>query len=153
VMNGYQTARWLGQHHPDVRIIAVSIIANPEAVEGMLRSGAHGFLPKGSAAQAVYESVREVAAEGVLYNAYVSSETMAAAATGRGREALTDRQLELLHCCDSDDTFEAIADKMHLSVHTAKRYASELYRFFGVHSRAAVLHEARRLGLLPVDKS
>lgn len=155
VMDGYKTAQWLRQTHPGVRIIAVSIFADPEVVDGMLRSGAHGFLEKGASSDTVYHAIKEVAEKGVLKNEFVSDEQLTAAASmdaGQGPESLTDRQIELLHLCDSDDTFEVVADKMCLSVHTVKRYASELYNRFGVHSRTALMREARRVGLLPVNK-
>jgi len=155
VMDGYKTAQWLRQAHPGVRIIAVSIFADPQVVDGMLRSGAHGFLEKGASSDTVYHALKEVAAAGTLMNEFVSDEQLAAAAAmdaGHGPESLTDRQIELLHLCDSDDTFEVVADKMCLSVHTVKRYASELYSRFGVHSRTALMREARRVGLLPMNK-
>ncbi|MFB2118441.1 response regulator [Parapedobacter sp. 2B3] len=153
--DGYKTAQWLRQYYPDVRIIAISIFAEPAVVSGMIRSGAHGFLPKGSPSSMVYSAIKEVVERGVLRNAYADGEPSVAPANpdgGMRPETLTVRQIELMHLCDSDDTFEVIADKMCLSVHTVKRYASEMYHLFGVHSRPALLREARRLGLLPLDK-
>lgn len=153
--DGYKTAQWLRQYHPDVLIIAISIFAEPAVVSGMIRSGAHGFLPKGSPSHTVYHAIKEVVATGMLRNAFSDAAPAVSPAnlnSGMRPETLTDRQIELLHLCDSDDTFEVIAGKMCLSVHTVKRYASEMYHLFGVHSRPALLRETRRLGLLPLNK-
>lgn len=153
-MNGYQTARWLRLHHPQVRILAISALPVPGVVYGMLRSGAHGLLPKGLASRTACEAVLEVVREGVLLNEHVTNEMLEAVAladAAPGLESLSPRQLELLRLSNSDDTYELIADKMCLSVHTVKRYASELNQLFGVHSRSALLLEARKIGLLPLD--
>lgn len=153
-MDGYATARWLREFYPKVRIITSSYYTEPDLIKRMLGCGAHGYLPKESATEEVCRAVREVIEKGVLLNEYVSAEMLRevdARTSPYEVEQLNDRQVELLRLLCSDDVYEVIADKMRLSIHTVKRYASELNAIFGVHSRPALLTEARRLGLLPID--
>lgn len=147
VMNGYQSTRWLAEHHPKVKVIACSLFHHAEVVAAMYRCGAHGFLQKGIATHDIISTLQEVITSPVPNhseeNADVKQEIKAI-------ELLSERQLQLLLLCDSDDTYETIACKMKLSIHTTKRYGSELYKIFGVHSRPALLREARKMGLLPL---
>lgn len=153
-MSGYNTAHWLREHHPEVHVIALSYYTDRDMIMRMLHCGALGFLPKESASHEIHLALREVVKQGILVNEYVSAE-MWNRVHARNEpyevENLTARERELLVCLSSNDTYERIAGKMNLSVHTVKRYASELNHIFGVQSRAALVSEARRLRLIPTD--
>ncbi len=157
VMNGYATAGWLAQRYPQARILALSLYEDEAVVRLMLLRGAHGFLLKGTDTRTIHEAVQAVHRHGVLTNAYVTPRLLREVDRPPpldklpGPEDLRDRHFRLLEHIQTDDTYEGIADKLCLSEATVKGYADELYKALGVHSRAAAVQQARRLGLLPLD--
>jgi DNA-binding NarL/FixJ family response regulator len=46
VMNGYETARYLREHHASIKILATSVFYNEDKKEKMLRCGACRFISK-----------------------------------------------------------------------------------------------------------
>jgi DNA-binding NarL/FixJ family response regulator len=46
--NGYETTQWVTKHYPAVRVLALSMYDDEQAINRMMQSGAHGFLLKDS---------------------------------------------------------------------------------------------------------
>jgi DNA-binding NarL/FixJ family response regulator len=46
VMNGYETARYLREHHTSIKILATSVFYNEDKKEKMLRCGASRLISK-----------------------------------------------------------------------------------------------------------
>ncbi len=46
LMDGFETASWLKQHHPGVKILALSMSDEEETIIKMLQCGAHGYVLK-----------------------------------------------------------------------------------------------------------
>src|SRR5687767_6689534 len=44
VMDGFQTAQWLRDHHPDVMVMALSMRGDDDSLIKMIKSGAKGYL-------------------------------------------------------------------------------------------------------------
>jgi LuxR family maltose regulon positive regulatory protein len=63
-------------------------------------------------------------------------------------EGLSARELEVLRLLPSDLSVTEIADKLVVSVHTARSHVKSIYARLGVHSRYAAVARARELGLL-----
>lgn len=160
VLNGYETARWLARHHPGTRILTFSAYEDEDVVQEMLRRNVHGFLVKGMDPGIIHEAIRTVHRHGILINEHITPQ-MVKRIDSESRQdtypleetgitALRERHYRLLPYLDTDDAYKGIADKLCVSVATVKGYADELYKALGVHSRAAAVREARRLGLLPL---
>ncbi len=62
-------------------------------------------------------------------------------------EALTDRELEVLHLLRSDLSLREIANELYISHNTIKSYTQSIYRKLGVTSRSAALETASDLDL------
>src|SRR5512143_434923 len=48
VMDGYDTALWLKKNHPDIKVLALSMYDDENAVIRMLKNGARGYILKDS---------------------------------------------------------------------------------------------------------
>lgn len=113
--------------------------------------------------------LKEAAARGILPT-YVSmlagvlekeKQMMAEAAQGNGNlplpsalasqllpEPLTERELEILPFLRSSLSLTEIADRLTISVNTARTHIKHIYDKFDVHSRSAAIDRAEKLGLL-----
>ena len=66
------------------------------------------------------------------------------------REQLTSRELEILHSIARGLTNNQMAERFALSAKTIDSHRTNLMRKLGVHSTAALLVRAMRLGLIDV---
>ncbi|MEU6388346.1 LuxR C-terminal-related transcriptional regulator [Streptomyces sp. NPDC046939] len=64
------------------------------------------------------------------------------------REALTDRQLAVLHALQHEVPLRQIADGMYVSYNTVKSHTRAVYRKLGARSRAEAVDRGRELGLM-----
>jgi LuxR family transcriptional regulator, maltose regulon positive regulatory protein len=63
-------------------------------------------------------------------------------------EALTERELEVLHLIDAGLSNREIASRLYVSLNTVRTHTKNLYSKLGVHSRTQAITRARDLGLL-----
>lgn len=45
-MNGYETATWINNHFPQIRVLALSMLNDESVIIKMLKSGAKGYIMK-----------------------------------------------------------------------------------------------------------
>src|SRR5215469_5395838 len=45
-MDGYETACWLRRHHPEIKVLALSMYDSDNSIVRMLRNGAKGYILK-----------------------------------------------------------------------------------------------------------
>lgn len=69
VMNGMETARWLKQSHPSIRLVALSMNDKEHTIMGMVRVGCCSYLLKDTAPDVLDHALREV-----YYKNYYNSE-------------------------------------------------------------------------------
>lgn len=62
ILSGLEATRWIRAAWPDVRIVALSMHAEPTYVREMLKAGAHGYLLKDADFDDVLAGIRAVAA-------------------------------------------------------------------------------------------
>jgi LuxR family maltose regulon positive regulatory protein len=68
--------------------------------------------------------------------------------TGPAIEALSEREFAVLRRLSTEDSLEAVARAMYVSLNTVKTHVRAIYRKLGVNSREQAVERARHLGLL-----
>ena len=68
--------------------------------------------------------------------------------TASGAGTLSERELEILRLISDGQSNQAIADRLVITVGTAKWHISNIYGKLGVRSRTQALARARELGLI-----
>ncbi|HEU0202883.1 MAG TPA: response regulator transcription factor [Burkholderiaceae bacterium] len=136
-------ARW-----PAVRILVVSAFCETLYAERALRSGAHGYLMKSAAADALLQAVRKVLAGGVYFSARVEEIFCARLSGTPGRNVtdplamLSDRQLEVLRLMGEGLGSSQIATAMNLSVKTIESHRGALKAKLGAKSNTELIRIA-----------
>jgi DNA-binding NarL/FixJ family response regulator len=125
-----------------------------EYVRGALRAGAAGFLLKSVEASALVDAVRQVAAgDGVLAPS-VTRRVMRefASAVPRSRparlDALTEREVEVLHCLGEGLSNHQIGRKLHIGETTVKTHVSRVLTKLDLRSRVQAAILAQEAGLI-----
>ena len=66
--SGLEVNRWLATHHPNVRVIVLTMSEDHDTVLTAVRDGARGYLVKGAGPDQVEHALRAVAAGDVVLN-------------------------------------------------------------------------------------
>jgi DNA-binding NarL/FixJ family response regulator len=148
VMNGYETSQWINANHPDMKVIALSMLNDERVVIRMLRSGAKGYLLKDTEVDELKKAMEEVLNKGIyineiLYKNIVHSinHTQEEAEEMEQQVAmnLNDREREFLRWLCTDKSYKEIASEMYLSPRTVDGYRDNLFDKLKVASRIGLV--------------
>jgi DNA-binding NarL/FixJ family response regulator len=148
IMDGIAATRHLRTERPDVPILALTTFDDDEALAGMLRAGASGFVLKGAAAEELQRAVRTVAEGGAWLDPAVTRrvlDTYRAAPSGVPRDRdgalarLTDREREVLVQIGEGHTNSEIAQALFVSEGTVKTHINHLFAKLDLRDRAAAV--------------
>ena len=128
VMNGYETTAWLKQKHPGIKVLALSMFEDDEAVIKMIRSGACGYVLKESKPKEVLEAIKTIYTKGTYINELVTGKLMRTVANVDNKPVFTKNEVEFLKLCCSELTYKEIADKMCVSPRTVDNYREALFQ-------------------------
>ncbi len=134
--SGAELCQALRAASPRTQVLLISGVGwiSPEAAQA---AGARGFVPKDWGADEVAGAVQMVGKGMTVF-----------APRDEGPQApLSVREREVLDLMASGMTNREIAERLYLSPHTIKEYASALYRKLGARNRAEAVKRAERLGL------
>ena len=129
---------------PSARILALVDIEDLERVATTHVTVADGLLALTAGTDALIQAVREVQRDGRHVCAMISSaltqeapRRLAARRAEASREALTQRETEVLTLLNRGLTNKEIAERLSVSVRTVKNHVSHLMKKLGVRSRLA----------------
>jgi DNA-binding NarL/FixJ family response regulator len=148
VTDGVTATRQLRSEHPDTPVLALTTFDDDEALAGMLRAGASGFVLKSAAAEELQRAVRTVAAGGAwldpavtrrVLDIYRSAPSEAPRARDSAVALLTDREREVLVLIGEGHTNPEIARALFVSEGTVKTHINHLFAKLDLRDRAAAV--------------
>jgi len=152
--SGVEATREIRASQPSARVIALTMYHDEHMVDAMIRAGAQGYMLKEARAAELLQAIRVVAAGGVSIDPRVASwvlehyRQLSDAPPQDARDALSGRDLDLLHLLAAGESNRGIAARLHLSEQTVKNLLSGLYRKLGVSSRMEAVAVALRKGVI-----
>lgn len=151
VMNGFETAIWLKQFHPEVLILALSMQDDDESVIKMVKSGAHGYLLKNVEPQELIAALNALIHKGFYFPDWAASKVYKNLGTDEYADTvqkvkITDREKEFLSYVCSENTYKTIAEKMYCSPRTIEGYRDTLFEKLGLKTRVGLAMYAIKNG-------
>lgn len=155
-MDGYETAAWLKEHHPEIKVMALSMYDNEEAIIKMLKAGAKGYVLKDIDPQDLKQALQEMVKKGYYYSELVSGtliNSINKESVKKPDEAvkLSDREIEFLKLACSELTYKEIADKMCLAPRTIDGYREALFEKLHVKNRIGLVLYAIKNDLVSIS--
>lgn len=154
-MDGFETAAWIRDHHPEIKVLALSTMDSEASIIRMVRQGAKGYVLKDAEPEELKRAFDEVLRFGYFFNDLVTHRVMKAL-TGVANsidatfEKLSDRELEFLkHSC-SELSYTQIADIMCVSPRTVEGYRNSLCEKLGLKTRTGLAIYAIKNGIVIV---
>lgn len=155
--DGYETTLWLKEHHPDVKVLALSMYDDETAVIRMLKNGAKGYILKDTEPGELKMAMESILQKGFYYSEMVTGRLMRSItdmdndAKGSAKlSKLTDREIEFLKLACSELTYKEIAAQMHLSPRTIDGYRDALFEKLDIKTRTGLAIYAIKNGLVKV---
>ncbi len=152
VMDGYATAAWLRDHHPGIRILALSTMDSDTTIIKMIRQGVRGYILKDADPKELLVAFREILDRGFYYNEIVTRKVIQSLQQGAQDASafpkLTDRETEFLRLACSEKNYQQIAGEMFVSERTVDGYRESLFKKFNVTNRVGLVLYAIKNGLV-----
>lgn len=146
-LDGLEATRQLASAAPAVKVLMLTVSAEPEYLREAARAGACGYLLKDASPTELLKAL-ETVREGGPFHTSGSAAALRDAAPPPAVE-LTDREREVLKGILNGDTSRAIADRFGLSTRTVESHRLRLRRKLGARSSAELARRALDLGVLP----
>ena len=136
VMNGESTAQWLIGNYPEISIIILSMIDDPEKVLTMIRMGVKGYLLKSAEPGEFEEALHHVSQGELYYPEFVTRQLLKSAGK---TESFHPREIDFLKLACTELTYKEIADQMCISVRTVDGYRDQLFEKLGAKNRVGLV--------------
>ena len=151
VMDGFETALWLTEKHPEVLIMALSMQDNEQSLIKMIKAGAKGYLLKNVHPLELEKALNGLLNNGSYYPEWAASKVFASLAkteTLKNSISLTEREKEFLQHTITEMTYREIAEKMFCSPRTVESYRDSLFEKLDLKTRVGLAVYAMRNGFV-----
>ncbi len=155
VMDGYETAINLQKHHPDIKVLMLTMYDSELALIRLLKAGVKGFMKKDIHPKELLFAIQSVHENGYYYSAHTSSKL---AGLFRGQDdmpilekiTLSESEIEFLkHVC-SEQTYKEIAFELGMNPRAIDGMRDNLFNRLDVKSRVGLAIYAIRHGIVPI---
>jgi DNA-binding NarL/FixJ family response regulator len=153
-LNGIQATERLKQVCPEVKVLVLSVHDDTSYLRQMLTVGASGYILKHTAADALIQAIRIVAAGGLYLEPSLADHVVGryvrrpAAVTELLGAELSEREREVVQRVVQGYSNKEIATQLTLSVKTVETYRARALEKLGLTSRAALVRYAIERGWL-----
>lgn len=158
-MDGYDTALWLKKNYPDIKILALSMYDDENAIIRMLRNGAKGYILKDSHPSDLKAAIDALSTKGYYYTEMVTGRLIHSInhldepghSSIKEVLGLSQREIDFLKLACTEMTYKEIADQMNISPRTAEGYRDALCQRFDLKSRIGLVLFAIKNGIVNVQ--
>ncbi|BEQ15944.1 response regulator transcription factor [Desulfoferula mesophila] len=153
-MNGIEATRRIRQACPHTKVIGLSVHRDRQYVEGMLKAGASGYLPKDSGLGELLNAIKAVSqghtylspqVTGTLVRGYIQEDDDQA--RQKAASPLSQREKEVLQLLSKGMTRSQIADALNLSPRTVETHRRRIMEKLDLSSTAALIKFSIREGI------
>jgi len=159
-LSGVETTAEILRHHPDCKVVILSMYDDENSVVSAIRSGARAFILKKASDADLLEALRMVARGGAYLSPQVSDRLLSRIQKGdlesrsapAALEGLSPRELQVLRMVAEGKTSKEIAVMLDLREQTVRSYRKTMMKKLGVNNVAGLTQLALSTGLTQLPK-
>lgn len=159
-LNGVETTVEILRHHPDCKIVILSMYDDENSVVSAIRSGARAFVLKKASDTDLLDALRMVARGGAYLSPQVSDRLLTRIQKGdlesrpapAALETLSPRELQVLRMVAEGKTSKEIAVVLDLREQTVRSYRKTMMKKLGVNNVAGLTQLAMATGLTQLPR-
>jgi two-component system response regulator NreC len=159
-MDGIEATQRIKSQEASPAVLALTIHEGKDYFFHMLQAGASGYVPKRAAPADLLHAIHVVAEGNVYLDPGVAKDLVSdyltqvsAGSEKDSYEVLTEREREVLTLIAEDETNQAIANQLDISVKTVERHRENIMRKLNLHTRTELVKYAIRKGLISLDQT
>lgn len=141
--NGIETTEWLTIHHPNIKVIALTMEDDENVLIRMLKAGAKGYLLKDMQPSILFQAIDTVFDKGSFYTDFVAQKLLKVKTEDAKNASLLsdlkEREKEFIKWACSELTYKEIADKMFLSPKTIDGYRDSVFVKLEIKNRVGLV--------------
>jgi two-component system, NarL family, invasion response regulator UvrY len=139
-MDGFDTAKWIKAHHPEINILILTMYDTEITMIRLLQAGVKGFLKKNASPWDLESAIRNVMQSGYCYTSNMSGKLINLFRKSQEQSAimnsmLSDMEMTFLKYSCTDMTYSEIADEMNVKPRIVELIRDKLFKKLGVNSR------------------
>ena len=145
-MNGTDSAKWLNERYPALKMVALSMNDDDNSIIGMIRAGCCAYLLKDVHPDELEKALEEIYVKG-FYNGdacNINFRRLLIKQQQQEEEKPTEKEMTFLQYACTDLTYKQIAHEMNLAERTIDGYRESLFKKMNVQSRVGLAMEAIR---------
>lgn len=156
-MDGIEATVRIKEKHPDIKILALTMMDEDQHIRQMIEAGASGYILKSSNKEELLEAITKIL-DGKHYFSHDAAQTVLLdLIKGRDQDTkqdpaqLTDRQLEVLELIAKEYTNQEIADELYISIRTVDAHRRNLLQKTGAKNTAGLVTYAIKHNLIDLE--
>lgn len=152
IMDGYETAQWLEQRFPEVKILALSMHNDDDTILKMLKSGVNGYVLKNAEPAELKTALQTLESEGSYYSNRVTK-ILLDSMNGRKitQVELSDRETEFLKLTCAELPYKSFAPILKINPRSVEDTRDKLFRKLEVVSRVDLVLYAIKHKIFKVE--
>ncbi|WP_127845531.1 response regulator [Psychroflexus aestuariivivens] len=123
-IDGIAACRLIKKSHPQVKVIALTMFDQDDAVKQMLDAGCDGYLLKNSSLKLVLNALETVASGGQFFDPTICIDDLET--ESHGKQILTNSEFEILKLISLGKTSREIADIRSTAISTVERHRKNM---------------------------
>jgi DNA-binding NarL/FixJ family response regulator len=149
IMDGFATAEYLRDHHPEILVMALSMQDDEQSLIRMVKAGAKGYLLKNVHPTELEKALDALVKNGTYFPEWAASKvfmSLGKPTSNQNNFAITEREKEFLQFSTSEMNYKEIAEKMFCSPRTVESYRDSLFEKLDLKSRVGLAVFAMKNG-------
>jgi DNA-binding NarL/FixJ family response regulator len=149
IMDGFATAEWLRDNHPQILIMALSMQDDEQSLIKMVKAGAKGYLLKNVHPTELEKALNALVKNGSYFPEWAASKvfmSLSKPSKNHDNFSITTREKEFLQFSTTEMSYKEIAGKMFCSPRTVESYRDSLFEKLDLKSRVGLAVFAMKNG-------
>ncbi len=151
-LNGIELSLRLREHHPDIRLILLTMEEEPETIRAAMQAGVWGYVLKRAPKKELEKAIRSVACGTKYFTeevhrqlAQIENETtLEGHETPESIQLLSKREIEIIRLIANEVSSQDIADQLFISPSTVETHRRNIFKKLDIHSVVALTRFAIR---------
>jgi DNA-binding NarL/FixJ family response regulator len=143
-MSGIDCIRTIKEKCPDTEFMMFTVYENDEKVLQALKAGATGYLLKRTEPKRIVESIKELSQGGSPMSSNIARKLLTLFVhekTKTKKEALSDRENEVLQLLADGLLYKEIAERLFIGHGTVRQHIHNIYEKLHVHNRTEAVNK------------
>jgi DNA-binding NarL/FixJ family response regulator len=150
IMDGFETAKWLKETHPQILIMALSMQDDEQSLIKMIKNGANGYLLKNVHPAELEKALDALVKNGTYFPDWATSKVFMSLSNEAkpvlNNVHITEREKEFLQYSITEMSYKEIAEKMFCSPRTVESYRDALFEKLDLKTRVGLAVYAMKNG-------